>query len=138
MNKKDIFTTFSDWAAKADVSAEGINEEGINAEGINEESVKNDSEKLRVYQILSDFDIALLEVITVGEYGAEKYALHNWKHVEKGYMRYSDAMMRHILCELSGEVYDSESKLFHAAHTAWNALARLQLLMGGERREIDK
>lgn len=38
-------------------------------------------------------------------------------------------MLRHLFLEASGEEVDQESKLMHSAHVAWNALARLDLLL---------
>ena len=49
-----------------------------------------------------------------------------------GIARYSDAMMRHILKEGKGETTDPDSKMLHAAHTAWGALARLELMLRDE------
>ena len=140
MNKKDTFTTFSDWTARFGPAEFEAPEE---VEGELKKGIKHDRDKNRAYQILGEFPLALSEIVTVGEYGAKKYSLHNWKYVEEGYLRYSDAMMRHILCEISGEVHDRESEILHAAHTAWNALARLQLLMEDAEgwktnREIEK
>jgi hypothetical protein len=48
--------------------------------------------------------------------------------VERGIDRYTDAMLRHALAE-GIEEFDTESGLKHAAHTAWNALARLELML---------
>ena len=50
-------------------------------------------------------------------------------HVKDGQKRYTDAMSRHLLQDLSGEVYDQESGLHHATAVAWNALARLELTL---------
>jgi hypothetical protein len=47
--------------------------------------------------------------------------------VENGINRYTDAMLRHMLEEFSGHDHDEETELLHAAHTAWNALAILEL-----------
>ena len=43
-------------------------------------------------------------------------------------------MIRHLLKEDS-EVYDEETELLHASHCAWNALARLEMLL--KQREQD-
>lgn len=88
--------------------------------------LKYDSGKPRMALVLGDFARALLEVGKVGTYGAQKYADSNWLQVENARERYSDAMLRHLLAE-ELEDYDEESGLLHAAHVAWNALARLEL-----------
>ena len=38
-------------------------------------------------------------------------------------------MLRHLLAEMRGEDVDPDTGLLHAAHTAWNALARLDLML---------
>jgi hypothetical protein len=76
--------------------------------------------------LLQDFGLALLAVSTVGTFGAKKYSRGGWQHVPNGVNRYTDAMMRHFLQEIYDEV-DGDSGLSHAAQTAWNALARLEL-----------
>ena len=42
-------------------------------------------------------------------------------------------MLRHILAEASGDEIDPDFGLLHAAHTAWNALARLELKLREEK-----
>ena len=49
--------------------------------------------------------------------------------VPDGVNRYTDALARHLLAEAIGEKVDPESGLYHAAHAAWNALARLDLML---------
>lgn len=90
---------------------------------------KLDANKARVGLVLGDFARALLAVSAVGTYGAKKYTDHGWLEVPDGIGRYTDAMYRHLLAEASGEGLDPESNMLHAAHAAWNALARLELLL---------
>lgn len=82
---------------------------------------------------LSYFAKALTAVANVSAYGAKKYNntdyAPNWKKVEDGLGRYSDADARHLLAEAIDGLYDPESHLLHAAHHAWNSLARLELLL---------
>jgi hypothetical protein len=80
--------------------------------------------------VLGDFSLALLEVAKVGTHGAEKYSRGGWQSVPEGVTRYSDAMWRHLLAERHEEM--DGSGLRHAAHLAWNALARLELMLRGE------
>ena len=51
-----------------------------------------------------------------------------------GIPRYDDALMRHWLREHAGETHDQDSGAMHATHLAWNALARLELIL----REAEK
>jgi len=76
--------------------------------------------------ILQQFSLALTAVLEVATYRAKEYSRGGWQHVSNGFERYSDAMMRHYLKELS-ESIDPDSGILHEAHLAWNALARLEL-----------
>jgi hypothetical protein len=88
---------------------------------------KADANKPRVDLIFDGMPLALLEVARVATFGASKYSEHGWLKVPNGYQRYTAAMDRHRLQE--GVLVDRDSGLSHAAHIAWNALARLELLM---------
>lgn len=94
-----------------------------------EPGAKLDAGKIRASLVLGGFSRALAEVSKVGTFGAAKYTDNGWRTVPNGFERYSDAQIRHLLQEASGEQVDPESGLLHAAHTAWNALARLELLL---------
>jgi len=82
--------------------------------------------------LLSMFSNALMAVVEVGTFGANKYTRGGWQTVDEGYTRYSDAMWRHLLKEPL-EPIDTDSGLKHEAHLAWNALARLELMLREER-----
>lgn len=90
---------------------------------------KLDADKVRAGLVIAGFSKALLEVGLVGTYGATKYTANGWRSVPDGVERYTDAMYRHLLAEAGGELRDNESGLLHAAQAAWNALARLELLI---------
>lgn len=94
---------------------------------------KDDAEKPRPTLILEGMPRALGAVIKVGTFGAEKYSDGGWLHVLDGHARYTDALYRHLLAEARGETHDYESGIEHAAHAAWNALARLELMLRNER-----
>lgn len=96
-----------------------------------EPGVKHDSDKIRVGLMMGDFSSALFAVSAVSTFGAKKYTAHGWLTVPDGFDRYTDAMMRHLLME-QNEPLDHESQLLHAAHVAWNALARLELILNGK------
>ena len=93
---------------------------------------KLDAGKPRVWLVLGGFPRALEEVSKVGTFGAKKYSDDGWAGVPDGIARYSDAMGRHLLKEAAGEKLAPDSRLMHAAHTAWNALARLELMLREE------
>ena len=93
---------------------------------------KLDDGKLRVDLVFNGFPLALQEVARVATFGARKYTENGWKEVPDGVKRYTAAMDRHRLREAMGEDIDPDSRLMHAAHLAWNALARLEMLLWEE------
>ena len=90
---------------------------------------KLDAGKNRVGLVIGGFARALCAVGEVGTYGANKYTANGWQSVPNGIERYTDAMHRHLLREAVGEARDPDTELLHAAHAAWNALARLDLML---------
>lgn len=88
---------------------------------------KLDKGKPRVGLVLKSFSRALLEVCKVGTFGANKYTDNGWLEVPDAQERYTDAGLRHFLYEAAGEELDKDSLLLHAAHEAWNSLAKLEL-----------
>lgn len=101
-------------------------------------NTKYDGGKSPIYRGgLGYFPRAISAVATVSGFGASKYAWKGWENVPDGYNRYSDAMVRHLGYEATGEDVDPDSGLLHAAHTAWNALARLELLLKEKANEAN-
>jgi hypothetical protein len=95
----------------------------------NEPGAKLDAGKAPVFRGLLDyFPRACNAIAEVSEVGAKKYTWKGWETVPDGYNRYSDALVRHML-KGTYELLDQDTNLTHAAHAAWNALARLELLM---------
>jgi hypothetical protein len=90
---------------------------------------KLDAGKTRLGLVIGDFANALELVGQVGTFGAHKYTDHGWLNVPDGVPRYTDAMLRHLLAEMRGEYIDADSGIDHAAQVAWNALARLELIL---------
>lgn len=100
-------------------------------------AVKYDAGKSPVWQgALSYFPRALGAVAEVSLFGAQKYAWKGWEDVSDGFNRYSDALVRHLSAE-GKESLDADSGLLHAAHSAWNALARLELLLKENSQKSD-
>lgn len=92
-----------------------------------DKGVKLDTGKGRAWQcLLAYFPRALQGVCKVSDFGAEKYCVNGWSSVEDGHIRYSDALVRHLL-EEQVSPYDNDSGLHHDLHIAWNALARAEL-----------
>ena len=83
--------------------------------------------------LLLDMGDALKAVAHVGTIGAKKYTRGGWLLVDEGYRRYTAALLRHITDEPYG-MLDHDTQCLHAAQVAWNALARLELIL----REMEK
>ena len=75
---------------------------------------------------LADVSLALRAVCEVFMFGEKKYTRGGWQSVDDGYERYTKAMLRHYFID---KPVDKDSGLLHAAHLAWNALTRLELLL---------
>ena len=95
---------------------------------------KLDAGKPSVWRgLFNYFPRACNAVAVVSTKGAQKYAWKGWETVPDGINRYGDALARHLLAEGRGEVIDPDTDCLHAAHSAWNALARLELML----REVE-
>lgn len=95
---------------------------------------KDVGKPLVVSLFMNYFPRAILAVVSVSEYGMRKYRGNpegtGWQKVEDGARRYGDAIGRHIVKEkMEGPYDDSDSGLSHAAQHAWNALARLEIML---------
>lgn len=90
------------------------------------EGRKDDAGKIQPSIVLGDFSRALTEVCKAGETGIQRYGPSDWLKVPEARKRYEDALLRHWLSSKT-ERLDQDSQLLHLAHTAWNALAVLEL-----------
>ena len=95
-----------------------------------DKGAKFDSGKIRV-SLLKRFGLALLAVGDLATSGASKYTAHGWAEVENGIDRYDDALLGHYLKEMF-EDRDPDMRVKHEVQTAWNALAKLQLMVEAE------
>lgn len=99
----------------------------------NEPGAKLDAGKPAIWQgLFAYFPRACESVAAVSTFGASKYAWKGWESVPRGVERYSDALARHLIKEGLGESKDKDSGYLHAAHAAWNAMARLELMLREE------
>lgn len=120
-----LFITGSDGRAR-------LNKETTNdpADKIATGSIKYDAGKPAIFRGAIDyFPRAIEAVADISTFGASKYAWKGWEGVEDGVNRYSDAMVRHLIAEGKGTPVDPDSGRLHAAHVAWGALARLELML---------
>lgn len=116
-----------------------------NGKSAKEPGSKLDAGKSPVFQgLLSYFPAACVAVANVSRLGAEKYAWKGWESVPDGFNRYSDALGRHLCAEGTDGPIDSTMKdsdgsiagVYHASQVAWNALARLELLLKESQKNI--
>ena len=83
--------------------------------------------------VLHYFPLALNNVAELSAFGAKKYDWNNWEGLPDARQRYTDALGRHLLAEAKDPyARDPESKVYEATAVAWNALARLELLLREE------
>ena len=69
------------------------------------------------------------ETIRVLQFGAQKYAVGNWKIVPNARERYFNAAMRHLWEHHKGEMLDPETGLSHVAHAICCLMFILDLQM---------
>lgn len=101
-----------------------------------EPGAKLDAGKAPVLQgALQYFPRAIAAVSNVSLAGAKKYTWKGWEAVPDGINRYGNAMARHILAEESDGLYDKDTGSLHAAQVAWNALARLELMLREQEKQ---
>ena len=98
--------------------------------GQHEHGCKTDAGKPDLSLLLM-FGRALRAVGEVGSYGARKYTRGGWQGVDDGINRYTAALLRHLFVE-HYEKFDTDLPVMHAAQVAWNALARLELMLREE------
>ena len=104
-----------------------MKESDPNGKDQHESGAKLDTGKL-LAGILGDFSLALMEIVKVGTYGANKYTRHGWEAVPNGVQRYTDAKWRHLLAQNQNKL-DDDTGLLHLAHEAWNNLAILEFML---------
>lgn len=118
----DNYAAFANSSVEADPTGKAANTPGA----------KLDAGKTPIFRGLVDyFPDAIAEVAEVSAKGAEKYTWKGWETVPDGVDRYSDALMRHLCAESNGSI-DKDTGCKHAAQVAWNALARLQIMINAE------
>lgn len=102
----------------------------------NQPGVKLDAGKIPVFRGLIDyFPHACMAVAEVSQRGAEKYTWKGWIDVPEGKVRYTDALVRHLIKESTEGEIDPDFGLLHAAHLAWSSLARLELILLEKKNE---
>ena len=92
---------------------------------------KLDDNKISITRgCLHYFPRALRAVAELSTIGAKKYSWKGWASVPDGINRYGDALGRHELCiEDDFSRRDPDTGVLEATAVAWNALARLELIL---------
>jgi Domain of unknown function (DUF5664) len=104
---------------------------------------KFDNDKLPVMRgVFLRFPRAMYELARVSKTGTTKYSVPisdmQYLNVADGHGRYTDALGRHLLdeaingpmnTEKGGALPPGGAKLLHAAQAAWDALARLEIML---------
>lgn len=79
------------------------------------------------------FPRTLKAIARVSELGAKKYSWKGWESVPNGRQRYGAALTRHLLVEDDFATDNGPGGLgeevLHASQVAWNACARLELIL---------
>lgn len=106
--------------------------------------IKSDTGKPKIWAgVIGYFPNALVEIAQASEEGVNAESGRSWgdwTRVPDGFKRYTEAMMRHIIeeaqiCEIADPHTQPDVELIKmrikaATAVAWNALARLELLIG--------
>lgn len=87
--------------------------------------------KVRMDLVMQDMPRAIEALARVMTWAldAKGYKESDWLHVPDAINKYSGGMHRHDNKEKRGQEFDEESGLEHAVHTAWNAMARVELIL---------
>jgi hypothetical protein len=86
-----------------------------------------DKTKPPVGEVFRAFPRALEALALVMAQGATKHGRNGWKQEQARV--HLDALGRHLLAEARDGLFDNESGQLHAAHAAWRAMARLELML---------
>ena len=101
------------------------------AEKVATGAFKKDEGKAPIYQgFIQYFPRAIEAVANISKFGHDKYGTWGgWLGVDDGLNRYMDAKCRHMIDEAKGETNAQDSQMLHAAHEAWGAMAKLELVL---------
>ena len=106
------------------------------------EDQKKSTTAIRYDQGKADWSLmpweAVEEINKVLEFGAKKYAAHNWQQGEGfKYTRVLNSLLRHVFAYMRGEDSDPESGLSHMAHAGCNVLFILYYIKNKSRYKND-
>jgi hypothetical protein len=91
---------------------------------------KDDKTKAPVWEgVICNFPLALERIAHHSAHNRNAREWQDWQQVPGGFARYSNALSRHLLEETT--VFAGLPEIGHATAVAWNALARLEILLRG-------
>lgn len=120
-------------------------EKDPNGKSGKEPGSKLDAGKAPIWQgVMGYFPRAIIALASLSGYGANKYTWKGWETVPDGENRYGNAMGRHIAKEAIEGDWDLDAQndpkfpgdILHATQIAWNAMARLELML--RRKDSEK
>ena len=119
------------WKENMDDMCQIFNEIDPNGKQPGEPGAKFDDGKIQVVRGgLHYFPRAITAVAELSCIGAKKYSWKGWEKVPDGIHRYGDALGRHELrIEDNFNRRDPDTGVLEATAVAWNALARLELIL---------
>lgn len=85
------------------------------------QDAKADAGKCK-WHVLGQFFPELEQAAAVREQGIEQYGEYGWTDVEPFFNRYMDAIERHWVARMNGEIIDKKSGYDHLAHIICNCL----------------
>lgn len=116
--KGDLYVIYDDLGKECETHISYINTNFTLCKTINQD-FKYDSGKLLVNLVDPNYIEDIAKVLT---YGAEKYQPNSWQNLANAEDRYKNALLRHTLAYLKGELIDEESELTHLSHMATNIM----------------
>lgn len=87
---------------------------------------KDDKVKAPIYECLGPFKRALMKITEHIEFGIRKYQPQGWRLQENGIARYRNALYRHVLEYMDGNMIDVDRRE-HLSAIAVNAMILLEL-----------
>lgn len=119
------------WLSKVNVCPVCLKEEAPGAQVADATKEGRKVGKVRMDLVMQDMPRAIEALARVMTWAldAKGYKESDWLHVPDAINKYSGGMHRHDNKEKRGQEFDDESGLEHAIHTAWNAMARVELIL---------
>lgn len=91
---------------------------------------KQDNGKPIVGDLLRVFSKTIMAIGDCMSYNSKTHPEpDDWKNLDNGQNRLTNAMIRHLLKYMNGTEFDEDDNIPHLVHVAWNALAICELYL---------